>query len=335
MGRRVAIAIAALAALATTPARADLIVNLAPQDASMNPIEGDVPVNGQVFVDILLSVDGDDNPLADLRGLIFDFAATDSAIVLGAFTWDVDPIAYSFRTDAMPAPSATSLLFSSGPGLISLDEVPQSVATIAITVNADGTLDAIGSTGLAQTSQATFSARFDFPVAFSLAAGSLRAGTLDLTVAGPTALDRDGDGVPNTDDAFPDDPTESVDTDGDGIGNNADAYDDADGTEDSADDFPLDPTEVTDTDGDGVGDNADPDDDGDNVIDGNDVFPLDPTEWADSDGDGIGDNAEMDTEPQPTPRMCGTAMLGTSLFILCGLGGLRAQRRIYRQRGAT
>jgi hypothetical protein len=35
-------------------------------------------------------------------------------------------------------------------------------------------------------------------------------------------LDLDGDGVPNQDDAFPEDPDESLDTDGDGVGDNAD-----------------------------------------------------------------------------------------------------------------
>lgn len=56
--------------------------------------------------------------------------------------------------------------------------------------------------------------------------------------------DRDGDGVPDFRDSFPDDPLESVDTDGDGIGNNADSDDDNDGysdaTEISAGSDPLD-----------------------------------------------------------------------------------------------
>ena len=61
----------------------------------------------------------------------------------------------------------------------------------------------------------------------------------------PTApVDSDGDGVPDTTDAFPNDATESVDTDGDGVGDNADA-------------FPNDATETADTDSDGVGDNTD------------------------------------------------------------------------------
>lgn len=45
--------------------------------------------------------------------------------------------------------------------------------------------------------------------------------------------DSDGDGVPDDQDAFPSDPTESIDTDGDGLGNNADKDDDGDGIPDS------------------------------------------------------------------------------------------------------
>jgi uncharacterized repeat protein (TIGR03806 family) len=65
----------------------------------------------------------------------------------------------------------------------------------------------------------------------------------------PPDPDSDDDGVPDDEDAFPDDPDESSDADGDGTGDNADA-------------FPNDPDETTDTDGDGIGDNADeyPDD---------------------------------------------------------------------------
>jgi len=39
-----------------------------------------------------------------------------------------------------------------------------------------------------------------------------------------TEIDTDGDGVPDSVDAFPNDPTESIDTDGDGIGDNADPF---------------------------------------------------------------------------------------------------------------
>jgi uncharacterized repeat protein (TIGR03806 family) len=60
-----------------------------------------------------------------------------------------------------------------------------------------------------------------------------------------TASDSDGDGVPDSSDAFPNDPSEWADSDGDGRGDHSDA-------------FPADPSEWLDTDGDGIGDNSDP-----------------------------------------------------------------------------
>ena len=111
--------------------------------------------------------------------------------------------------------------------------------------------------------------------------------------------DDDGDGVPDYSDAFPTNPEETLDTDGDGVGNNADSDDDGDGVPDYSDAFPTNPGESLDTDGDGVGNNADLDDDGDGYDDTDDLFPLDASEWSDTDGDGIGDNADepYDTSP--------------------------------------
>ena len=57
----------------------------------------------------------------------------------------------------------------------------------------------------------------------------------------PERIDSDNDGVFDDEDAFPDDPAESVDTDNDGIGNNSDTDDDGDGVEDGLDGDPLDP----------------------------------------------------------------------------------------------
>ena len=135
--------------------------------------------------------------------------------------------------------------------------------------------------------------------------------------------DSDGDGVPDDEDAFPEDPTEWVDTDGDGTGNNADLDDDddgltdeeeaelgtnpllkdtdGDGSNDGQDAFPLDPSESEDTDGDGIGNNADLDDDNDGVSDIMDAFPLDPMETTDTDGDGIGNNADDDDDNDDVP----------------------------------
>jgi len=133
--------------------------------------------------------------------------------------------------------------------------------------------------------------------------------------------DADGDGYPDSIDAFPDDPLEWNDSDGDGVGDLSDEFpldgnesadQDGDGIGDNSDQFPLDPTESVDTDGDGVGDNEDEfpedpdesvDSDGDGVGDNEDEFPDDPDESVDSDGDGYGDNSDAfpDDPEQTTP----------------------------------
>jgi len=95
--------------------------------------------------------------------------------------------------------------------------------------------------------------------------------------------DSDSDGVNDDNDAFPDDPAESIDTDGDGIGNNSDTDDDNDGIADVDDAYPLDPTVSSDTDNDGVADNFD-------------AFPLNASETLDHDGDGIGNNSDTDDD---------------------------------------
>ncbi len=134
------------------------------------------------------------------------------------------------------------------------------------------------------------------------------------------ATDSDGDGVPDSDDAFPNDPNESADSDDDGTGDNADqcpgdpgktaplqcgcgnaeTNTDGDGAADCVDQCPNDPDKTeplqcgcgkeegscdvpTDTDGDGV-----PDDE--------DAFPEDPDESVDNDSDGTGDNADTDDD---------------------------------------
>ena len=116
-----------------------------------------------------------------------------------------------------------------------------------------------------------------------------------------TSEDTDGDGVPDSEDAFPNDPEEDTDTDGDGVGDNEDTDDDGDGTLDTEDAFPLDEDEDTDTDGDGIGDNADTDIDGDGVPNSDDAFPNDPDEDTDTDGDGIGDNEDTDDDNDKIP----------------------------------
>jgi hypothetical protein len=121
------------------------------------------------------------------------------------------------------------------------------------------------------------------------------------------SVDSDEDGVGDNGDTFPNDPEEQADSDGDGVGDNADAFPenaqettdtDGDGVGDNSDACPTDPTETLDSDGDGICDNSDPvdnsqDADGDGVNDSVDAFPNDPSESQDSDGDGVGDNADQ------------------------------------------
>jgi cysteine-rich repeat protein len=145
-------------------------------------------------------------------------------------------------------------------------------------------------------------------------------GVDDSTVA-PAALDSDGDGVVDSEDAFPNDATESVDTDADGTGNAADTDDDGDGVDDSADAFPMDSAESVDTDDDGTGNTADADadgdgtnddvdddddgdgivdtvddSDGDGVVDAEDAFPNNANAATDADDDGVVDQVESDPE---------------------------------------
>ncbi len=116
--------------------------------------------------------------------------------------------------------------------------------------------------------------------------------------------DDDADGVLDTLDALPLNPSESKDTDQDTIGDNADnclytvnldqLNNDGDSAGNACDAFVDDATEIKDFDGDGFGDNLDPDDDNDSYADDIDVYPFDKTEWADNDGDNIGDNNDLD-----------------------------------------
>ena len=75
-----------------------------------------------------------------------------------------------------------------------------------------------------------------------------------------------------------------------------DTDDDNDGTPDTDDAFPLDPTEDTDTDGDGIGNNADPDDDNDGDSDeteiANNTDPLDPTSFLQAEEEEVSEPVE-------------------------------------------
>ena len=123
--------------------------------------------------------------------------------------------------------------------------------------------------------------------------------------------DADGDGVGDPEDAFPNDPTESVDTDGDGTGNNADTDDDGDGIEDANET--------------GTGTYVSPSDTG--------TDPLN----ADTDGDGVNDGDEIAAGADPTDasdggeapaEIPGLSPLGIGLLVgaLLGAGVWRRRR---------
>ncbi|MBK00194.1 MAG: hypothetical protein CMB48_04420 [Euryarchaeota archaeon] len=122
-------------------------------------------------------------------------------------------------------------------------------------------------------------------------------------------FDSDNDGVTDTKDAFPGDPSQAYDLDGDGCGDNLEGN--------YPDYFPDDEFECVDTDGDGVGDNGDDfpnneneweDSDGDGYGDNSDAFPDEDSQWEDSDGDGFGDNPEGQ-QPDDCPEQYGTSSI--------------------------
>ncbi len=125
--------------------------------------------------------------------------------------------------------------------------------------------------------------------------------------------DSDGDGVADEIDAFPDDPTEWADTDGDGIGDNSDPDIDGDGVPNAQDAFPFDAGEWTDSDGDSVGDNSD-------------AFPLDRREWTDTDGNGVGDNTDPDIDGDGVSDLMGGSTLAGSDLLVISAGTDRVLR---------
>ena len=89
-------------------------------------------------------------------------------------------------------------------------------------------------------------------------------------------LDGDGDGVSDSLDDFPLDPTQQVDSDDDGFGDNVNGI--------NGDLFPNNPEQYADSDGDGYGDNE--------LGEQGDLFSENPEQWSDLDGDGYGDNSD-------------------------------------------
>ena len=112
---------------------ADILVTLATHDLEGQPVASDALTPGDVVaVDILLAVDGDDLPLADVRLIQFDFSSTSPNIIIDQFEWRLDPglgdSTYLQFSD-LHQPSAVYLGQGRPPGvIIDLVETPVGVA---------------------------------------------------------------------------------------------------------------------------------------------------------------------------------------------------------------
>ncbi|MBU0717905.1 MAG: hypothetical protein KJ749_06615, partial [Planctomycetes bacterium] len=64
------------------PVHAAVLVTFEATDVTMAPVSGPVAAGSWIDVDILLSVDGEEDvSLADIRGLQFEFSETSSSLV--------------------------------------------------------------------------------------------------------------------------------------------------------------------------------------------------------------------------------------------------------------
>jgi hypothetical protein len=133
-----------------------------------------------------------------------------------------------------------------------------------------------------------------------------------ITMALPS--DRDGDGVPDDEDTFPDDPTEWEDADGDGIGNNADDDDDDDGIPDSWElQHGFDPFDSGDADQDADGDGVS---NRDEFLQGTDPRSSEVGGWvfdegsgtAAADASGFGNDGTLIGSPTWSPGVSGSAL---------------------------
>lgn len=180
----------------------DIVITLSARSPNGQAITGPVAVGTQATVDILLSASGTDNPLSDLRSLVFDVNGTDADLVPIQFTWFLDPTAYGFQAAGLPTPSAASVLLMSQPNLLTLSAAPILVGTLTVTVNGNGTLTLVGD-GESGSSGTEFSAGFVAPRDFSPALGNLSGGTLAFTVTNgqepDPGNDNGNDNVPGND----------------------------------------------------------------------------------------------------------------------------------------
>ncbi len=224
----------------------EVIVTLEASDAAGQPVAGTVSVGDTLTVEVFLATDAASEPLMDLRGIQLDFSASSPELEVSSFVWLLEPEQGDFlyvQFVNLPSPGVAYTGMSRSEGLIlDLTAVPMRVASFDVIVAGAGTLNVVGSVEEGFTAGGSVQFNFVTPVTFSVFLGDLTGGTLDVSVGGDGGsgggsgggtggggaadMDSDGDGVVDSADAFPDDPTETTDTDGDGVGDVADVFPD-------------------------------------------------------------------------------------------------------------
>lgn len=324
MSRVIALLLVVGGALLPAHAGADVIITMDLSDTEGNALAEPVLAGTTVFGELLLSADGEDNPLPDVRLIQFDFTSTSETLTVQDFEWTFDPgqgqaLYYTFSE--LPLPQVAYIQTAGVPGFIlSLDGDPISVATFEVVVTDAGTLDAFGADLEGPDAGAWVKAGFDPVQEFKPVRGNLSGGTAELTVTGG----------PTPGDPEPGDPGQDGDPDpGDEPG---DGGDDGQDPGEPGDENPDDGSDAGDDEpDDGSGDGDDPAVPGDDGGDPGDGGTVGPGDGGDADGNtddptgGAADDA-ADT--------CGPAMIGPSLFSLGVLSAVRMRRRLIpRPRG--
>ena len=219
----------ALLALLSSATLADVAITLDVRDAAGQPITGPVEAGTVAKIELFLAATGTDNPLQDVRGLQFNFSATDPGLTVQNYVWTFDPgfgqISY-FSMTSLPV-AATAYTSTAGqPGVILVfTDTPQTIATFEVVVNETGTLDLV-SGGVDQGLATEIIAAFSNRQSFTLALGNLTGGVLELAVVGATGGGSSGGGgggddpaedpdEPDADPDNPSDPDNPVDDPGD------------------------------------------------------------------------------------------------------------------------
>ncbi|HNQ23771.1 MAG TPA: hypothetical protein PKK06_11815 [Phycisphaerae bacterium] len=184
--------------LLTTTVRADVVISLQPVDANGDPVTFPVVAGTEVSVEILVSVDGEHNPLRDVRLFQFDLRNTSEKITTKSFEWIFDPglgRGSWFSVITLPSAGTAYTGLVSEPGLIMhLSDTPTPVAAFRMVVAGAGTLDAVNAGADNADLTARVQAGFDEFRDFWPGLGNLKGGTLAVTVASGESPGDDGQG---------------------------------------------------------------------------------------------------------------------------------------------